>query len=86
MQTFDQKELYLTPIEKPAAVLGSIVVNHPFIDGNKRTGYVLMTMILLEAGIDINASQKEKYDLVIGLAKGELDHSKIAQLIREKIK
>lgn len=86
LQTFDRKELYPTPIEKAAAILESIVVNHPFVDGNKRTGYVLMRMILLEAGLDINASQEEKYDLVIGVAKGDLDHLRIAQWISEKIK
>lgn len=86
IQTFDRKELYPTPIEKAAAILESIVVNHPFVDGNKRTGYVLMRMILLEAALDIDASQEEKYDLVIGVAKGDLDHSRIAQWISEKIK
>jgi death-on-curing protein len=85
-QTFDRKELYPTPIEKAAAVLESVVVNHPFVDGNKRTGYVLMRMILLEAGLDINASQEEKYDLVMGVAKGDFNHSRIAQWISEKVK
>ena len=38
-QTFDNKELYPTPIDKAASLLESIVSNHPFIDGNKRTAY-----------------------------------------------
>ncbi|WP_424961484.1 type II toxin-antitoxin system death-on-curing family toxin [Ekhidna sp.] len=39
-QTFDGNELYPEPIDKAAAILESIVKNHPFVYGNKRTGYV----------------------------------------------
>lgn len=70
--TFDNVELYPSPIEKASAVLESIVINHPFVDGNKRTGYVLMRLILLENGLDINSSQEDKYEMVIGVSKGEL--------------
>jgi death-on-curing protein len=44
-QTFDQKDLYLSPLEKAAALIESILKNHPFIDGNKRIGYVLMRLL-----------------------------------------
>ncbi len=37
-QTFDEKDLYQSPIEKAAALLESILINHLFIDGNKRIG------------------------------------------------
>jgi death-on-curing protein len=40
--TFDGKDLYHTSLEKAAAIIESILINHPFMDGNKRTGYVLM--------------------------------------------
>ena len=39
-QTFDNKDLYQTPSEKAAAIIESLLINHPFIDGNKRFGYV----------------------------------------------
>ena len=39
-QTFDGQELYPSPIDKAAAIFESIISNHPFIDGNKRTAYV----------------------------------------------
>lgn len=35
-QTFDGKDLYPTAIEKSAAIIESIIINHPFIDGNKK--------------------------------------------------
>lgn len=59
--TFDRMDLYPDPAGKAAAVLESILINHPFIDGNKRTAYVIMRLILLENEMDIFASQREKY-------------------------
>ena len=38
-QTFDGKELYPSAIDKSAAIFQSIIINHPFIDGNKRMAY-----------------------------------------------
>ena len=76
-QTFDNKELYPTAIDKAAALAESILNNHPFIDGNKRTGYVLMRLFLLENGRDINATQQDKYDFVIGIASGKIRFEEI---------
>lgn len=77
--TFDKKELYQTPISKAAAILESILINHPFIDGNKRTGYVLARLILLENDIDIKASQLDKYEFIIRISKGELKFESIIE-------
>lgn len=70
--TFDKNDLYPSPIEKAAALIESVVINHPFVDGNKRTGYVLMRLLLLKYKFDITASQEEKYEFVIKIASGEL--------------
>ena len=69
--TFDQKDLYTTTVEKAAAIFESLIINHPFVDGNKRISYVLMRLILLEDNLDIVASQNEKYAFVISASKGE---------------
>ena len=34
-QSFDQKDLYSSPVEKAAALIESLLINHPFLDGNK---------------------------------------------------
>lgn len=73
-QSFGGEDLYPTIIDKCAALIESIVKNHPFMDGNKRTGYVLMRSLLIVVnGKDINASEDEKYNFVISVAEGRLD-------------
>lgn len=79
---FGQDAFYPSPEEKASAIVESIVTNHPFIDGNKRTGYVLMRLMLMEHGKDILATQDEKYDFVIAVASGKLDYHQILAWIR----
>ena len=78
-QTFDGQDLYPSALEKAAAILESIVKNHPFVDGNKRTGYVLARLILMEAGLDINADQATKYQFVIDISINKLDYDQIKE-------
>ena len=84
-QTFGDTELYPSPIEKAAAIGESIIKNHPFIDGNKRMGYVLIRLLLLENGFDINAKKMEKYDFIIRLASGKLNKEGIQNWLEENI-
>jgi death-on-curing protein len=82
-QTFDNQELYKTTIEKAAALMESLINNHPFIDGNKRTGYVLGRLLLMNDGIDIKASEDEKYDFVISITTGEKEYPQILDWLKE---
>lgn len=84
--TFDHKDLYATPSEKAAAILESILINHPFVDGNKRTGYVLMRIILLDNGLDVIAEQDEKYKLVISASTGDMRFEEIKNWIQARLK
>ena len=83
---FGDTEFYPLAEQKAAAILESIVKNHPFVDGNKRTGYVLMRLTLLAYQKDIAASQDEKYDFVIQVASGQLAFEQIVEWIKEKLK
>lgn len=76
-QTFDGNELYPTALQKAASILESILINHPFVDGNKRTGYVLMRLFLLQNNLDLYATEDEKYSLVSGVAAGDIDFEEI---------
>jgi death-on-curing protein len=78
-QSFENQELYPTVILKATALLESLLMNHPFIDGNKRTGYTLLRLFLFSNGLDIEASQDEKYEFIINVASGEKDFDAIAE-------
>ena len=84
--TFDGKELYSNTIEKASAILESIAINHPFIDGNKRTAYTLMRLLLLENDLDIVATQEEKYQLVISVTTGKFRFEDIKEWVQSKLK
>lgn len=76
-QTFDNKELYPEPADKAAAIFESLISNHPFVDGNKRTAYVLMRLTLRQYGLDIDANEDEKYDFVFAAAQGLIKFDQI---------
>ncbi|GAA3984871.1 type II toxin-antitoxin system death-on-curing family toxin [Mucilaginibacter dorajii] len=84
--TFDGIDLYPLPIDKAAAIFESLIINHPFIDGNKRTAYVLLRLTLLQFDIDIIASEDEKYDMTIAASKGELNFDGIKAWLSQKTK
>jgi len=84
-QTFNKKDLYPTPQSKAAAVIESILVNHPFVDGNKRTGYYLMRSILLCSELDIEAPEDERYEFVINIASGQLKFNQILSWIESRL-
>lgn len=85
-QTFGGIELYEDVFNKAAAIIESILINHPFIDGNKRIGFVILRLILLEEGWELSASQEEKYQFVIGIASGNMNFDGILIWIKSKTK
>jgi death-on-curing protein len=66
-------------VGKAASLMESILVNHPFIDRNKRTGYAVTRLFLINNGFDISASQDEKYEFVMRIASGKMDFDQIAE-------
>jgi death-on-curing protein len=81
-QTFDGNDLYPSDLEKAASLIESILVNHPFIDGNKRTGYTLLRLYLIQKGLDITSSQDNKYEFVINIASGILKYEGILSWLK----
>ncbi|HOZ78171.1 MAG TPA: type II toxin-antitoxin system death-on-curing family toxin [Ferruginibacter sp.] len=57
-------------------------MNHPFVDGNKRTGYVLMETLLRIEGVKINASDTALYDFVIQISTGEKKFDQIVEWLK----
>lgn len=56
--------------------------NHPFIDGNKRTSYAACRLFLRANGMDIRATQAEKYLACISLASGDWGEAEFERWLR----
>ncbi|MGN6181224.1 MAG: type II toxin-antitoxin system death-on-curing family toxin [Mucilaginibacter sp.] len=83
--TFDQQELYPSPSEKAAAIFESLIINHPFVDGNKRTAFILLKLLLNLHGFDVIASDDEKYKMTIAASSGEIRFDEIKLWIEEHL-
>ena len=70
--TFDKSDLYPDIISKAAALCFSLVMNHPFIDGNKRVGHAAMETFLILNGFEINATVDEQERIILDLAAGQM--------------
>ena len=66
-----------------AAYAFGIAKNHPFIDGNKRTAYVIMRLFLIRNGRDLTASKEDRYYATLALAAGEHTEESFAAWLRE---
>jgi death-on-curing protein len=84
-QTFGGKELYTNPIAKAGALCESLIVNHPFADGNKRIGFIAMAALLLEYHLRLTASQQEAYDTMIMVSTGQLRYDGLVHWLNENV-
>lgn len=73
--TFGGRELYESIFDKAAALMHSLLLNHPFIDGNKRTAIVSSLAFLEFNGFSLTATNKklEKYALLIENQKPSIE-------------
>ena len=62
-----------------------IVKNHPFVDGNKRTGFVVCVLFLELNGFRFMATDSAAADAVIALAAGNLDEAGYVRFLRENV-
>ena len=81
--TFDEKELYPTIIEKAAALGFSLVMNHAFVDGNKRIGHYAMETFLVINGHELDISVDEQESVILKLASGKLNRDAFTNWIKE---
>jgi len=77
--TFDGNYLHTDIFEMASAYLFHIVRNHPFIDGNKRTGAVASIVFLMLNGIDFHADEDDLEKIVLRTAEGKIDKATIAR-------
>lgn len=85
LMTFDGQELYATLAEKAAALCFSMVMNHPFVDGNKRIGHAAMETFLVLNGHEIAAPTAEQEKVILDLAAGELQREEFTNWVRRHV-
>jgi death on curing protein len=81
--TFGGKELYSTIFEKASALGFSLIMNHAFIDGNKRIGHLAMESFLVFNGYEISASVNEQESIILKLASGNLTREEFTNWVKE---
>lgn len=82
-QSFGGEELYPSIQAKAARLCYGLVKNHAMTDGNKRIGAHAMLVFLAINGYDLEYSQKELVDLILGVAEGEKDYADILHWLIE---
>jgi death-on-curing protein len=82
LMTFDEKDLYPTIVEKASALGFSLIQNHPFADGNKRTGHALMEAFLVINGFEIQATTDEQADIILKVASGEMGRADFTEWLQ----
>jgi len=85
IQTFEDKELFPTELEKIARLGFGLASNHAFVDGNKRIGALVM-QIMLKNGYNLVLQEDELADLYISVASGETSEKELLLWIQRHLK
>jgi len=59
-----------------------LIQNHPFVDGNKRTGHAAMEVFLFLNGLEIKATVDEQFSVIVRLAASETDRKDFTDWVR----
>lgn len=81
--SYNDKYLHKDIFEMAAAYIFHICQNHPFIDGNKRTGLVCGLVFLDFNGIEISDPSGLLYRMTMGTAAGKINKQEIASLLKQ---
>ena len=84
--TFAGEDLYPTIVDKAAALGFSLVMNHPFVDGNKRIGHAAMETFLVLNRLEINASVDEQERVILQLASSEIEREEFLEWLKQNVK
>jgi death on curing protein len=73
-------------VDMAAAYSIGIIRNHPFLDGNKRTGFVIGVLFLEINGYHFNATEEAAAQIILGLAAGTVDDDAFAAWMRANVR
>jgi death-on-curing protein len=78
LQTFDNRDLYPSVIDKAAALGYFLIQNHPFLDGNKRVGHAALETVLVLNGWELAASAEEQEQIILAVASSKVSREDFA--------
>lgn len=84
-QTMFGQDLYPDLFSKAAILVYGLIKNHPFVDGNKRTGLFALFEFLERNGYTIVASNDDLYQFTIDIATSKLGKEQIEAWLREHV-
>ena len=84
--SFDGKDLYLSVFEKVAAILHSLLKNHPFVDGNKRTALASAGLLLRINGYRLINKHKEELEFALRVENESLKFEEITEWLERNSK
>ena len=70
--------------EMAGAYAGGIIRNPPFVDGNKRSGFVLAAIFLDSNGMELTATEEEVVKMTQAFAAGEVEETGYTQWLKDK--
>ncbi len=82
-QSVAGQDLYPDLTSKAAALCFSLVLNHPFVDGNKRIGHAAMETFLFVNGSELRASVDEQERIMLDLAAGALSRENFVEWVTQ---
>ncbi len=82
--TFAGEELYPTPLLKAAHLGFSVISSHPFVDGNKRVGVVLLVTLLKAYGCEVELTNSDVYNIGISVAAGKMTEPELVEYLLER--
>lgn len=75
--------MYQTAYQKAASIMESIIINPPFVEGNKRTGFLAMFSILTKEKIKLKANYEKIYTFTIRDSTGESKFEDIVEWLKQ---
>jgi death on curing protein len=85
-QSFEKKDLYPTLFKKATALIMSLIKNHPFIDGNKRTAVVTLGIFLEVNGYTLQVENAALAEFINEMAGTRMSSSKVENWIKSNSK
>jgi death-on-curing protein len=77
------QDAYPTLSLKAAAIVHSVINNHPMVDGNKRSAWVILNFFLMKNNQALSATQDEAYSFIMSIAEKRIELEEIAAWLED---